>query len=107
MTERAAPHSGTAPESHSRVSRSRPKLPLTLLTGKPKAYSQFPGSDPKTGITRSKARRRPAGRGPEAFDERFGAVDDRKTSFHILQPGVVRLGRVLSQGLLGVLELLN
>src|SRR5262249_50041848 len=55
----------------------------------------------------SKIRRGPARRDAKTLNQGLGAVDGREASLYVPQPGVVGLGRVVSQGLLGVLQLLN
>src|SRR5258707_6535326 len=45
--------------------------------------------------------------GSKTLDQRLGSIEYRQPSLHILQPGIVGLGRILSQGLFSVPEFLN
>ncbi len=117
--DRPPPHP-PRPPSRSGESRRPPvspeptKLRLTLSAAEPKPF-RARGFSPRTRAGR-RATPRPifhhlqglcgtARRGAEPLDQGFGAVEDRHPGFHVLQPGIVGLGRLASQRLLGVLKL--
>src|ERR1700682_5381326 len=105
------PPSIFAPRFASAMCRSGLKPPLTVFIRRnPRLISRFRRSPGRLGPDsswRSKRRTRSARRSPEALDQGLGSVNDRKTSLNVLQPGIIRLGRLATPGLTGMLELLN
>ena len=109
------PHPSRSGESRRPpVSPEPTKLRLTLSAAGTQALS-----GPRVFATNRAGRRAPprpifhhlqglcgtARRSAEPLDQGLGAVEDRQPGLHVLQPGIVGLGRLTSQRLLGVLKL--
>src|SRR5262249_29295104 len=87
----------------------KPRLSLHC-NRKPKASSRFRASGQPLGFPSSQQSQGPnwpARGGSKTLDQRLGSIEQGQPGLHILQPGIVGLGRVLSQGLFGVPEFLN
>lgn len=102
---------GTALIRTAGVSSGPLKLQLTLQATEAKRFSgsgKFPA--PLLGFPTARISQRPnrpAGGGSKALDQRLGTIEDRESPLDVLQPGIVSLGRFLSQGLFGFSEFLN
>src|SRR5262249_16723190 len=87
----------------------KPRLSLHC-NRKPKAQSRFRVPGQPLGFPSSQQSQRPywpARGGAKTLDQRLSSIEQCQPGLHILQPGIVGLGRVLSQGLFGVPEFLN